>query len=313
MTTTSNQTTRKILMTDPIGFCYNVETAVSNAFQKKTTQSESESEYNARKEFHQFVNQLTLKGVDVIIAQGKIGIPDAVFPNNVFSTTHDGSFVYYPMANVNRRKERAIGYDQLLIQSQFQINKINDLTHLEVDKNYLEGTGSMIFHHPSKTLFMTNSIRSNVKALEEFCKLHPHNTIVMDAKDASNQSVYHTNVVLSIGDQWMMACLESLSHPEKLRRWSEENNMTIIEIDLNQMNHFGANVLGVEGKNGPLGVVSATAWNAFSMQQKRAWEKFLEPLIVTIPTIETIGGGSARCMMAEIFLPYTSAKIKSKF
>ncbi len=303
MSITSTQTTRKILMTDPIGFCYNEETAASNAFQKKTTLSNREAEYSALKEFHQFVNQLTLKGVDVIIAQGENGIPDAVFPNNIFSTTHDGSFIYYPMANANRRKEREIGYDQLLIQSQFHINKINDLTHLEVDENYLEGTGSMIFHHPSKTVFMTKSIRSNEKALEEFCKLHPHKTIVMDAKDASNQSIYHTNVVLSVGNQWMLTCLDCVSHPEKLRHWSEENNMTIIEIDQHQMNQFGANVLEVSGKNAPLGVISATAWNAFSIPQKRSWEKFLEPLIVSIPTIETIGGGSARCMMAEIFLP----------
>lgn len=289
-------------MTDPIGFCYNEETAASNAFQKKTTLSNREIENNARKEFHQFVNQLSLKGVDVIIAEGENGIPDAVFPNNVFSTTHDGYFIYYPMANANRRRERQMGYDQIL-QSQFHMKGIQDLTHLEMDMKFLEGTGSMIFHHPSKTLFMSRSIRSNENALEEFCKLHPHQTIVMDAKDASNQSIYHTNVVLSVGNQWMMACLESLSHPEKLRHWSEENNMTIIEIDQNQMNQFGANVLEVAGKNAPLGVISTTAWNAFSIQQKRAWEKFLEPLIVTIPTIETVGGGSARCMMAEIFLP----------
>jgi len=110
-------------------------------------------------------------------------------------------------------------------------------------------------------------------------------------------------VVISIGSQWMVACLDAIPESEAVKSWCDENQMTLIEINMAQMNDFGANILEVEGKNSPLGVFSETAWNAYDAQQKRALEKFLEPLIVSIPTIETIGGGSARCMMAEIFLP----------
>jgi hypothetical protein len=113
----------------------------------------------------------------------------------------------------------------------------------------------------------------------------------------------HTNVVISIGSQWMVACLDAIPECEAVKSWCDENQMTLIEINMAQMNDFGANILEVEGKNSPLGVFSETAWKAYDAQQKRALEKFLEPLIVSIPTIETIGGGSARCMMAEIFLP----------
>ena len=303
MATNRKQTTRKLLMTDPIGFCYNPQTAASNAFQTKTALDNKESEYLARKEFNLFVDQLTLKGVEVLVASGQAQTPDAVFPNNVFSTTHDGRFFYFPMANENRRQEREIAYDLLLQNHGLQINEIIDLSELEKQGQYIEGTGSMIFHHPSETLFMSRSIRSQEKALNAFCQYSPHKVIPMDALDANRKEIYHTNVVLSIGNHWMIACLEAITESDKVKFWCEQNQIELIEINLEQMNQFGANVLEVEGKNAPLGVISETAWNAYTTQQKRAWEKFLEPLIVSIPTIETIGGGSARCMMAEIFLP----------
>jgi hypothetical protein len=303
MATKRKQTTRKLLMTDPIGFCYNAQTADSNAFQTKTSLNNKESEYLARKEFNLFVDQLIVKGVEVLLANGQMQTPDAVFPNNVFSTTHDGRFFYFPMANENRRQEREIGYDLLLQNHGFHINETIDLSELEKQGQFLEGTGSMIFHHPSETLFMSRSIRSQEKALNAFCKYSPHNAILLEALDANKKEIYHTNVVLSIGNGWMIACLEAISQYDEIKFWCEQNQIELIEINLEQMNQFGANVLEVEGKNSPLGVISETAWKAYTTQQKRAWEKFLEPLIVSIPTIETIGGGSARCMMAEIFLP----------
>jgi hypothetical protein len=303
MATKRKQTTRKLLMTDPIGFCYNAQTADSNAFQTKTSLNNKESEYLARKEFNLFVDQLIVKGVEVLLANGQMQTPDAVFPNNVFSTTHDGRFFYFPMANENRRQEREIGYDLLLQNHGFHINETIDLSELEKQGQFLEGTGSMIFHHPSETLFMSRSIRSQEKALNAFCKYSPHNAILLEALDANKKEIYHTNVVLSIGNGWMIACLEAISQHDEIKFWCEQNQIELIEINLEQMNQFGANVLEVEGKNSPLGVISETAWKAYTTQQKRDWEKFLEPLIVSIPTIETIGGGSARCMMAEIFLP----------
>lgn len=305
--------TPNILMTEPIGFCFNSETAESNVFQRDTGISETESEYLARKEFNLFVDQLSMKGVNVMIARGLTQTPDAVFPNNVFSTTHDGRFFYFPMANENRRKERELAYDHLLQNHGFQINETIDLSELEKKEQYLEGTGSMIFHHPTQTIFMSRSIRSQEKALNVFCQYSPHNAILLEALDSNKKEIYHTNVVLSIGNGWMIACLEAISQHDEMALWCKQNQIELIEINLEQMNHFGANVLEVMGKNGPIGVISKTAWDNFNSQQKRAWEKHLEPLIVSIPTIETIGGGSARCMMAEIFLPHISSKINSSF
>lgn len=303
MATYRKQSTGKLLMTDPIGFCYNEQTAASNAFQKKTSYNNIESEYLARKEFNLFVDQLIQKGIDVLVANGHKNTPDAVFPNNVFGTTHEGRFYYFPMANENRRQEREIGYDQLLKNIGYNITEIIHLYELEQQGQFLEGTGSMIFHHPSKTIFMTRSIRSQENALNAFCSSNPHNVVLLNALDAHQKEIYHTNVVISIGSKWMVACLDAITDKEAVQSWCDENQMTLIEINMDQMNDFGANILEVEGKNDPLGVFSETAWNAYDAQQKRALEKFLEPLIVSIPTIETIGGGSARCMMAEIFLP----------
>jgi hypothetical protein len=305
--------TGNILMTEPIGFCFNPETAASNVFQKNLGISAQESELRARREFETFVNQLTDKGVYVIVAKGSPETPDAVFPNNIFSTTIDGEFFYFPMANSNRRLERQIKYHDILINHGFEIYDLIDLSHLESQHQFLEGTGSMVMHHPYQQLFMTLSNRSNFEALTVFHSHKGYLTMVLEAFDELKTAIYHTNVVISTGRQWIIACLEAINNPDRIRYWSSSCNIELIEISRHQMNHFGANVLEVNGNNGPIGVISQTAWDTYSPQQKRAWEKYLEPLIVSIPTIETIGGGSARCMMAEIFLPHISSKINSSF
>ena len=295
-----------LFMVDPIGFGFNEETAKSNSFQQRLKHEQSSFiETTARKEFHDFVNTLVKNGVTVETLSGRNDMPDAVFPNNLFSTSVDGTWVDYPMMAQNRQKERQLGVSEFLTSKGYQITKKIDLTHWENKQCYLEGTGSLILHTPSKQAWIASSPRAHRVVAEDWSAQTQYTFHFFDTADKQQLPVYHTNVLLSIGSQWHFVCSEIIKQHNEIEASLEALSSQRIELNMDQVYQFSGNVLEVQNaQNQPFGVISLSGWNALQPQQKRAWEKFVQPLIVEIPMIEKIGGGSARCMMAEIYLPY---------
>jgi hypothetical protein len=295
-----------VFMVDPIGFGFNEETASSNAFQNTASHfPPHELELIVRREFHDFVNTLVKNGIHVETLPGRKGLPDAVFPNNLFSTMNDGTWIDYPMMANNRQKERELGVGDYLITKGFQIQKRIDLTYWEKENRFLEGTGSIILHKPSQQAWIANSPRADRAVAESWSEATGYAFHFFNTRDKQLQPVYHTNVLLSIGSHWHFICSEMILESEPIAESLETISSCSIDLTMEQVYHFSGNVLEVQnGQHQPFGIISSTGWNALSGKQKRAWEQFVQPLIVDIPMIEKIGGGSARCMMAEIYLPY---------
>jgi len=302
--------TNHVLMVDPIGFGYNIETAESNAFQHLPNHHDLlQIEHLARKEFEQFANLLTQNGINVHILEGRTGLPDAVFPNNLFSTDRQGKWVDYPMMAKNRQMERTLHPRTYLEQKGFEIQQHIDLTHWESKALFLEGTGSLILQPHLQAAWVALSPRANIEVAKDWAQQTGYALHSFDTRDLTGKSVYHTNVIMSIGTHWHFICADIIPDFHLLKEPLEQLHSNEILLSIEQVYQFCGNVLEVRNQhNTPFGIISSTAWNALNAQQKRAWEQFVQPLIVDIPTIEKIGGGSARCMLAEIFLPHKHSK-----
>ena len=299
------QTTSHILMIKPVSFGFNAETAVNNAFQVNT--AESGVQQNALKEFEDFVELLRSNGVDVTVIEDTPlpHTPDSIFPNNWISFHHDGTLLLYPMYAVNRRTERkAHVLDQ--IQQKFQVKNKLDLTGYENQNIFLEGTGSMVLDRDNRVAYACLSPRTNEKALEEFCRLMNYRPVVFNATDGNGQPIYHTNVMLCVADQYVVICLESISDPMEQKMITENirnSNKSLVVITLHQMQHFAGNMLQVENNKGEkLLVMSSQAYEALTIEQLQELNRYNRILHSPLTTIETNGGGSARCMMAEVHL-----------
>ena len=308
--TTQLLSTNHVLMVDPVGFGYNEETAESNAFQHLPNHHDiSQIEYLARKEFEQFAHLLNKNGITVHVLEGKIGLPDAVFPNNLFSTDRHGTWVDYPMMAANRQMERALYPRTFLEEKGFEVHHHLDLTTWESKARFLEGTGSLILQPQQKSAWLALSPRAHLDVAQDWAQQTGYALHTFETSDLTGKSVYHTNVIMSIGTQWHFICPEMIPHFHTIKNSLEELHSTEIQLSAEQVYQFCGNVLEVRNDHHtPFGILSSTAWNALNTQQKRAWEQFVQPLIVDIPTIEKIGGGSARCMLAEIFLPHKYSK-----
>ncbi len=303
------QTTSHILMIKPVSFGFNAETAVNNAFQVNT--AESGVQQNALKEFEDFVELLRSNGVDVTVIEDTPlpHTPDSIFPNNWISFHHDGTLLLYPMYAVNRRTERkAHVLDQ--IQQKFQVKNKLDLTGYENQNIFLEGTGSMVLDRDNRIAYACLSPRTNEKALEEFCRLMNYRPVVFNATDGNGQPIYHTNVMMCVADQYVVICLESISDPMEQKMITEnirDSNKSLVVITLHQMQHFAGNMLQVENNKGEkLLVMSSQAYEALTIEQLQELNRYNRILHSPLTTIETNGGGSARCMMAEVHLPPVS-------
>ena len=303
------QTTSHILMIKPVSFGFNAETAVNNAFQVNT--AESGVQQNALKEFEDFVELLRNNGVDVTVIEDTPlpHTPDSIFPNNWISFHHDGTLLLYPMYAVNRRTERkAHVLDQ--IQQKFQVKNKLDLTGYENQNIFLEGTGSMVLDRDNRIAYACLSPRTNEKALKEFCRLMNYRPVVFNATDGNGQPIYHTNVMMCVADQYVVICLESISDPMEQKMITEnirDSNKSLVVITLHQMQHFAGNMLQVENNKGEkLLVMSSQAYEALTIEQLQELNRYNRILHSPLTTIETNGGGSARCMMAEVHLPPVS-------
>lgn len=300
----SLQTTDKVLMVRPAAFGFNVETAVNNAFQKAGAGADIPE--SGLKETDAYIKLLKENGIDVVTVTDTAEpyTPDSVFPNNWFSTHDDGTLVLYPMFAENRRMERKPAVLEA-IRANFDLKRTVDLTHYEADGLFLEGTGSMVLDRVNKIVYVCKSPRTNETVLEDFCCRLGFTSVVFEAFDENGMRVYHTNVVMHVGSEIAVVCMESITDPgqrAKVRASLESTGKTIVEISFDQMNHFAGNMLELHNKKGEsLLVMSLTAYRSLSAKQIAFFESGMKLITPSLECIEENGGGAARCMLAELF------------
>ncbi len=298
------QTTSNVLMVRPVNFCFNPETAANNLFQKEGF-GENAS-VAAIKEFDDFVSLLRSKNVNVTVVQDtpEPHTPDSVFPNNWFSTHEDGALVLYPMFASNRRMERKPHVLES-IATIFPVKRRVDLTIWEKKGLFLEGTGSMILDRDKRVVYACASPRTNETVLEKFCDEMDYSYFLFNSFDSSGNPVYHTNVMMCVGSRFVLSCLDSIrdiSEREEFINLVEESDKELIEISLEQMDNFAGNMLELRSADGKaLLIMSLRARRSLGKSQTDKLESYCEIVAPSLTAIENNGGGSARCMIAEIF------------
>ncbi|KIA96244.1 amidinotransferase [Pedobacter kyungheensis] len=300
------QTTSHILMIRPVDFKFNEQTAANNKFQ---VASETQGvQAQALKEFDGFVELLRQNDVDVTVVDDTLQpeTPDSIFPNNWVSFHEDGSVYLYPMFSENRRLERR---KEILdgLNTRFEVNHVSDLSFYEMQHAFLEGTGSMVLDRANKIAYACLSVRTDEEVLDNFCMLTGYEPVAFQAVDSDNFPIYHTNVMMCIGDRFAVICLDSIRNPEERLQVSislKGSGKEIIEISLGQMNKFAGNMLQVANAAGEnLLVMSEQAYLSLNPEQVAALDQYSRIIYAPLYTIEKNGGGSARCMLAEIHLP----------
>ncbi len=302
----SVQTTNRVLMVRPVRFAFNEETAGNNAFQVRSASDEEarQTQLEAVSEFDAYVALLRENGVTVDVLQDtpEPFTPDSIFPNNCLSTHDDGTLVVYPMYARNRRREREkllpfIGTDHY--------SRVVDLTHWEAEGKCLEGTGSLILDREHKMAYACLSPRTDRDVMREWAEALDYDYFLFDSQDEQGMPVYHTNVVMHVGTTLAVVCLDSVREAgqrQTLKSLLEENGKTVVAITLQQMHQFAGNMLELQGPQGePLLIMSLTARRSLTTEQLLAISQHARILSPDISAIEQAGGGSARCMMAEIF------------
>jgi hypothetical protein len=298
--------TPNILMIRPIHFGYNAETAVNNAFQ--VAGQDKDAQQKALQEFDGFVSLLRDNGVQVTVVNDtpEPHTPDSIFPNNWVSFHEDGTLCLYPMFAENRRHERKPKVLEV-IREQFRIDRTLDLTHYERKQLFLEGTGSMVLDRDLKIAYACPSPRTEKVVLDEWCREMVYQPVLFNAVDAAGEPVYHTNVVMCVADRYIVICMDALPDPaerEQVRNTIDQSGKELVPITLDQMNHFAGNMLQVASIHGEtLLVMSTQAHDSLSPEQLNRLRSYNRIIHAPLSTIETNGGGSARCMMAEVFLP----------
>ncbi|HEX5150256.1 MAG TPA: arginine deiminase-related protein [Parafilimonas sp.] len=299
------QTTSTILMIRPVHFTYNPETAVNNKFQVAGNAEAAQAK--ALEEFDAFTDKLRHNNIDVTVIEDtpEPHTPDSIFPNNWISFHDTGTIVLYPMYAVSRRAERK---QHVLdaINKKFTISNTIDLTGFESENIFLEGTGSMVLDRENKIAYACISERTNVKPLEEFCKKMGYSACTFTATDVNNDEIYHTNVMMCVADKYIVICLDSIKNAQQRKNVIDTIKNTgkkIISISIEQMNRFAGNMLQLKNKNGEkILVMSEQAYVSLTYQQISELEELNRIVYEDLYSIETNGGGSARCMIAEVFL-----------
>ena len=297
-----------VLLVRPDHFAHNPETAATNAFGQATERSPDALRRAALEEFEGLVAALRGRGVSVEVVDGVAGAPDAVFPNNWVSFHRDGSAVLYPMESATRRLEVR---PELVERLQAQRNAggdrpVHDLTGLAAEGRYLEGTGSMVLDRAHRVAYACRSPRTDARALDRFCEALDYAPVLFDATDAEGRAIYHTNVLMAVGTGFAVVTSEALAPLDRdavVGRLADTGRL-LIELDRSQMNAFAANLLelrgGLPGAPEPLIVLSARAHRALRPDQKAALGTCADLVPVELDTFETVGGGSARCMITEL-------------
>lgn len=305
-----SQITDTILMVRPRHFGYNPETANNNSFQTNegSLSREAISE-KARKEFDAFTEKLRKAGIRILVVEDSDEPvkTDAVFPNNWFTTHQDGTLVTYPMFSPIRRTERQMYVIEQLSKAH-QIRRWVHLEDKELEERFLEGTGSMILDRVHRVVYACRSIRTDEGLIDEFCRWMGFEMVLFDAYDQVGIPIYHTNVMMALGLTYVVICVEAIHnevHRLHLTECFERTGKEIITITLDQMNAFAGNMLQVRSAEDPTTnylVMSEQAFRSLTPEQVERIERHSNILYSSLDTIETYGGGSARCMMAEVFL-----------
>jgi hypothetical protein len=306
------QITNTILMIRPVQFRMNEQTAVNNFFQEDLELKNSVINKQAQDEFDAFVEKLRAAGVQVIVVDDRreTDTPDSIFPNNWVSFHGDGTVVVYPMFAENRRKERREDIFEILEEMGFEINHVVDYTRAEADGYFLEGTGSILMDRVHQKAYCALSERADEALFIEFCEDFEVTPVIFTANqsvDGKRLPIYHTNVMMCLGEEFAVICLDAIDDKKERKNVLDhlrQDGKEVIAISESQMHSFAGNMLQVLGKDDErLLIMSAAAHNSLTPDQIKRLEKSSRIISSPLDTIETCGGGSARCMMAEVFLP----------
>jgi hypothetical protein len=302
-----------VLMVRPARFGYNSQTEASNRFQRAESQS-VDTAARARSEFETLVAGIQAAGVGVCVVDDSVepAKPDAVFPNNWVSFHGDGTVVLYPMQAPNRREERRNEVLQAVeARLHFRRSRLVDLRAHEEQGHMLEGTGSLVLDHVHRIAYACRSSRTDESLVRKWSELMNYDPLLFDALGADGTPIYHTNVLLSIGSSWAVVCLEAIveADRERVLQRLAASGREIIEISVQAMSGFAGNILELQGRTAsggsrPVLVLSEQARSALLQLDNKAWERLNDRvdqvLAAAIPTIETVGGGGVRCMLAEV-------------
>lgn len=306
------QVTNTVLMVRPVAFRMNEQTAINNYFQEDLALKNEEINKKAQQEFDQFVSKLKSVGVNVLVLDDdkELDTPDSIFPNNWVSTHENGNVALYPMYAENRRRERREEFFNVLEDSGFQINNIVDYTEAEEESIFLEGTGSIILDRVNEKAYCALSARADEDLFIEFCEDFEYLPVIFNAYqtvEGKRLPIYHTNVMMCVAEEFCVICLDSIDDKKERKfviNQLKESGKEIIAISEKQMHQFAGNMLQVVNDKGVnILVMSKSAHLSLNDGQIKSITKYCEIVSSDLETIETCGGGSARCMMAEIFLP----------
>ena len=306
------QVTNTVLMVRPVAFRMNEQTAINNYFQEDLALKNEEINKKAQQEFDQFVSKLKSVGVNVLVLDDdkELDTPDSIFPNNWVSTHENGNVALYPMYAENRRRERREEFFNVLEDSGFQINNIVDYTEAEEESIFLEGTGSIILDRVNEKAYCALSARADEDLFIEFCEDFEYLPVIFNAYqtvEGKRLPIYHTNVMMCVAQEFCVICLDSIDDKKERKfviNQLKESGKEIIAISEKQMHQFAGNMLQVVNDKGVnILVMSKSAHLSLNDGQIKSITKYCEIVSSDLETIETCGGGSARCMMAEIFLP----------
>ena len=310
------QITNTVLMVRPVRFRMNEETVVNNYFQEEMDLKNEEINRQAQQEFDAFVHKLREVGVKVIGVDDiyEQNTPDSVFPNNWITFHQNGNVAIYPMFAENRRRERREDILDKVEEDGFLIETVYDYTDAEQENIFLEGTGAMVLDRVHRKAYCALSPRADEELFIEFCEDFEYTPVIFKAYqkvDGKQVPIYHTNVMMALGENFAVVCLDTItdkSERKNLLHHLKEDKKEIISITPEQMCQYAGNMLQVQGKDSTYLVMSDTAYNALTPQQIQTIEKYTQILHSNLETIETCGGGSARCMLAEVFNPEITDK-----
>jgi hypothetical protein len=299
--------TSTILMVRPAAFGFNEETAANNYFQNNPDTDKDELQKTVHAEFDNMVKAIRNHDINVVVIEDtkEPAKPDAIFPNNWLSTSPTGIVSVFPMFAPNRRIEKR---EEILeqIASDFIIRDLQDWSEYEAEGRFLEGTGSMIIDYENKMIYACVSERTNLSVLEKYAATNGYQAIIFLATDKNGMPLYHTNVMMALGENFCVLCEDAIEEEWELiavRQLLESTNHAIIAITHEQMHSFAGNMLQVKNNKGEKYLImSQTAFNSLRKEQKQMLEAYSILLPIAVPTIEKVEGGSVRCMMAEIFL-----------
>ena len=307
-----NQITDTILMIRPAAYRMNEQTAVNNYFMQETPLSDEEVTVRAQAEFDAFVKKLRAVGVKVIVVEDikEQDTPDSIFPNNWVSFHQSGNVGIYPMFAENRRRERREDILKKIEEEGYVINNIVDYSSAEDDGKFLEATGSLILDRQNRKAYCALSPRADEDLVIEFCEDFEYMPVIFRAYqnvDGQRKEIYHTNVMMGLGEELAIICSDSIDDSKERKmviKSLKADGKVIVKLTEEQMHHFAGNMLEVRGAfNKKYMVMSQAAYEALTKDQIQLIEQYSEILYADIHTIEKLGGGSVRCMMAEIFLP----------